>query len=105
MIAKQLFDKDLEEIFDLDVFGEYHNIEGYKIICIVDDTELKDRLGTEEMKIIESSLLIFFKTKDLPIKPKPPKDVLLIDGKYFTVDDWREDQGHSTVTCHENGAS
>jgi hypothetical protein len=44
-------------------------------------------------------------TKDLPIQPKPPKDVLLLDGKYFVVDDWREDMGHTTVTLHENGAT
>jgi len=105
MNPKALFDKDLDQIFDLEVFGAYHNIEGYKIICIVDDDELKDRLGTEEMKIIESSVLLFFKTKDLPIQPKPPKDVLLLDGKYFVVDDWREDMGHTTVTLHENGAT
>ena len=63
MNPKALFDKDLDQIFDLEVFGAYHNIEGYKIICIVDDDELKDRLGTEEMKIIESSVLLFLRQK------------------------------------------
>ncbi len=93
---------DIHNIFlNLDEYGEVHRISGRPVNCVFDDDQLKDRQGTDEISIGESTALIFAACGDLP-KRKVPGNVLDIDGRIYEVDDWREDMGMATITLHQN---
>lgn len=94
--------QDIHNVFlDLDEFGEIHRFAGRKVRCVFDEDQLKDRQGTDELNIGESTVLVFARCEDLP-KRQVPGNTIDIDGRIYEIDDWREDMGMATLTLHQN---
>lgn len=94
---KEMIDQDNRNLFlNLDEFGEKHRVEGKMITVIFDDDALRERQGGQELGVSESSLMLYANVGDLP--PRRPAGVgLNIDGREYTVNDWREDMGIATI--------
>ena len=72
MNLKEQITADIENVFlNVDEFGEYHRIEGKKVLVIVDTDKLAEISLNSKMKgqildLSEADLLITGKTEDLP---------------------------------------
>jgi len=100
MTFKEELKADIDNVFlNLDDFGEDHTIEGKPLICMFDDDELKERQGTNDLAVSESSQILFAKEQDLP-KRKVAGDKLVIDGKVYVVDDWKVNLGMIEAALH-----
>ena len=99
MSLKDEIAKDIDDIFlDLGDFAETHLVEGRNILCVMDDETLKTRQGSAEISVDESTLLLFAKESDLPIRRK----ILDIDHKPYIVDDWKINAGMVEIALHQN---
>ena len=82
-------------------FGEPCRVEGKIIRIVIDNDELKERQGSQDLAVAESSTLFYASVADLPPR-KAPGSNLNINGRECIVDDWKEDMGMATVVLREN---
>ncbi len=82
-------------------FGERCRVEGKTIRIVIDNDELKERQGGQDLAVAESSTLFYASVADLPPR-KAPGSNLNINGRECIVDDWKEDMGIATVVLREN---
>lgn len=86
---------------NLDFFGEMFRIEGKEIPIVLDNDELKERQGGQDLAVAESATLFYARVEDLP-RRRAAGESLNINGRECTIDDWQEDMGIATVTLREN---
>lgn len=91
----------LGTFLNVDEFGEVYRVEGKEIHIMVDNDELKERQGGQDLAVAESATLFYAKTSDLPPR-RPAGENLNINGRECLIDDWQEDMGMSTVVLREN---
>ena len=85
---------------DVEFFGEMVRVEGKKIPVVIDEDKLKERKGSQDLAIAESTLLFYVKTEDLP--PNLVRgDNLNFNGREYIVDECKDDMGVSTVVLSE----
>lgn len=82
-------------------FGEKFRIEGREIYIVVDNDELKERQGGQDLAVAESATLFYARTADLPPR-RAAGESLNVNGRECIVDDWQEDMGMATVTLRQN---
>lgn len=88
---------DINNVFlNEDDFGEKHTIDGVEVGCMFDDDELKERQGTNELAVSESSLLIFVPANKLP-KRKVAGEKIVVDGSVYVIDDWKVNLGMAEI--------
>ena len=93
---------DIHGVFiNVDEFGEVYRIEGKEIKIVVDNDELKERQGGQDLAVAESATLFYARTADLPPR-RPAGENLNVNGRECLVDDWQEDMGVSTVVLRQN---
>lgn len=86
---------------NLDFFGEMFRIEGKEIPIVLDNDELKERQGGQDLAVAESATLFYARVEDLP-RQRAAGEALNVNGRECTIDDWQEDMGIATVTLREN---
>jgi len=84
-----------------DFFGEPYRVEGKNIRIVIDNDELKERQGGQDLAVAESATLFYANIADLPPR-KAPGSSLNINGRECIIDDWKEDMGIATVVLREN---
>lgn len=82
-------------------FGDRYIIEGREIYIVVDNDELKERQGGQDLAVAESATLFYARTADLPPR-RAAGENLNVNGRECIVDDWQEDMGMSTVVLRQN---
>ncbi len=93
---------DISRTFlDIDFFGEMYRIEGKQIPVVIDNDELKERQGGQDLAVAESATLFYARTADLP-RRKAAGSSLNINGRECIVDDWKEELGVSVIVLREN---
>lgn len=97
MVAADL----LGAFLDVYTFGEIYRIEGKEIPIVVDNDELKERQGGQDLAVAESATLFYARTSDLPPR-RPAGENLNVNGRECIVDDWKDDMGMSTVVLRQN---
>ena len=84
-----------------DFFGEPYRVEGKTILIVIDNDELKERQGGQDLAVAESATLFYARVADLPPR-KAPGSSLNINGRECIIDDWKEDMGMATIALREN---
>lgn len=97
MVAADIAATFLNEAY----FGEIYRVEGKQIPIIIDNDELKERQGSQDLAVAESATLFHAAVADLPPR-KAPGSNLNINGRECIVDDWKEDMGMATIALREN---
>lgn len=93
---------DIMAVFlNLDDFGEKYRVDGRDIVIVVDNDELKERQGGQDLAVAESATLFYARTADLPPR-RTAGENLNVNGRECVIDDWQEDMGMSTVVLREN---
>ncbi len=87
--------------FDLETFGEKYRVEGKEIPIMLDNDELKERQGGQDLAVAESGTLFYARSADLPHR-RPAGSCLNINGRECIVDAWSEDMGMATIVLREN---
>jgi hypothetical protein len=82
-------------------FGEAYRVEGKTIRIVIDNDELKNRQGSQDLAVAESATLFHAAVSDLPPR-KAPGSNLNINGRECIIDDWKEDMGMATIVLREN---
>lgn len=101
MTLKDEIANDLNGVFlDIDEFAETHLVEGKEIKCVIDNDSLKNRQGSAEIGIDESTLLLFAQVEDLPKKQKG--GLLNVDHKEYMIDDWKVNFGMAEIVLSRN---
>ena len=99
---KDMVAADRSAVFiDLDFFGEEYRIEGKRIHIVLDTDELKNRQGSQDLAVAESSTLFYAKVEDLPSRRSPGQN-LNVNGRECLIDDWKVDMGIATIVLREN---
>ena len=83
-----------------DFFGVIAEVEGVNITIVLDNDELKERQGGQDLAVAESATLFYARTDDLPPR-RAPGNSLNINGRECIIDDWQEDMGISTIVLRE----
>lgn len=89
---KDQVDTDIYSVFlDLDYFGEEHTVEGCVIPCVIDDDVFSEDADARLMGLTRTGLVLYAKQTDIarPVEG----DLLVIDGRSYTVADCRLDMG------------
>ena len=82
-------------------FGEVYRVEGKSIRIVIDNDELMERQGGQDLAVAESSTLFHAAVADLPPR-KAPGSNLNINGRECLIDDWKEAMGVATIALREN---
>lgn len=82
-------------------FAESYRVEGKLINIVIDNDELKERQGGQDLAVAESATLFHAAVSDLPPR-KAPGSSLNINGRECIIDDWKEDMGMATIALREN---
>lgn len=90
-----------QTFFNFEEFAELHTIDGEEILAVIDNDELKERQGTQDLAVEDATTLLYCRSCDLPKKRKPGQ-TLTKDGRLCTVADWKEDMGMTTIVLQEN---
>ena len=99
---KEMVAADITGVFlDLDFFGEMYRIEGKSIPIVVDNFELKERQGGQDLAVAESATLFYARSADLPPR-RPAGENLNVNGRECIIDDWKEDMGLATIALRQN---
>lgn len=99
---KNMIDADIKNVFiNPDEFGEEYRIEGKLITIVVDNDELIERQGGQDLAIAESGTLFYAYTDDLPPRRAAGSN-LNVNGRECIIDAWSEHNGVSTVVLREN---
>ena len=98
---KDMVEADRMSVFlNLSYFGEMFRVEGKTIPVMLDNDELKQRQGGQDLAVAESGTLFYAKVEDLPPR-RVPGSVLNVNGRECTIDDWQEDMGMATIVLRE----
>lgn len=97
MVFKDDLANDIRNIFfNFEEFGEEHTISGKKIVCIFDqdkfEAKRRNSLITTEDGVYQSGITIFLPTHSFKYRPHA-KEVIVIDGNKYTVEECKEDMG------------
>jgi hypothetical protein len=87
--------------FNTQYFGEKYRVEGKEIAIVIDNDELKERQGGQDLAVAESATLFHAAVSDLPPR-KAPGSNLNVNGRECLVDDWKEAMGVATIALREN---
>ena len=99
---KDMVAADRSNIFlDVEFFGEMYRIEGKLIPLVLDNDELKERQGGQDLAVAESGTLFYARSEDLPSRRSPGQN-LNVNGRECVVDAWSEEMGITTVVLREN---
>ena len=99
---KDMVAADLAATFlDLDAFGEIYRVEGKEIPIVLDNDELKERQGGQDLAVAESGTLFYARSSDLPPR-RAAGQLLNINGRECIVDAWAENMGMATIVLREN---
>lgn len=99
---KDMVASDILGVFiNVDEFGETYRIEGRTVNIVVDNDELKERQGGQDLAVAESATLFYAKTADLPPR-RPAGESLNVNGRECLIDAWSEDMGLSTIVLRQN---
>lgn len=99
---KDMVSADCAAVFlNPDEYGEKYRIEGKEIYIVLDNDELKERQGGQDLAVAESATLFYARVEDLPTR-RAAGENLNINGRECIVDDWQEDMGMATVVLREN---
>lgn len=79
---------------NLDEFGETVTVDGRDVQAVADKMERGER--DFEMGVPSDSMRLFAKTEDLPARRKPG-EVLVVDGRTYTVLSWTAEMGVAEV--------
>lgn len=102
MAFKDLVAADIAATFlNKDFFGVPYRVEGKNILIVIDNDELKERQGGQDLAVAESATLFYASITDLPPR-KAPGSSLNINGRECIIDDWKEDMGVATIVLREN---
>lgn len=102
MSFKDMVAADIAATFiDKKFFAELYRVEGKTISIVIDNDELKERQGSQDLAVAESSTLFYASIADLPPR-KAPGSNLNINGRECIIDDWKEDMGMATIVLREN---
>lgn len=102
MAFKDMVAADIAATFlNKEFFGEPYRVEGKTILIVIDNDELKERQGGQDLAVAESSTLFYASVSDLPPR-KAPGSSLNINGRECIIDDWKEDMGMATIALREN---
>ena len=102
MAFKDMVAADIAATFlNNDFFGEPYRVEGKTILIVIDNDELKERQGGQDLAVAESATLFHASAADLPPR-KAPGSSLNINGRECIIDDWKEDMGMATIALREN---
>ena len=99
---KDIVQSDIKEIFlNFDEFGTVHMVAGKKMCIIVDENELTERekkqFGRGRDGTYKKSLLFYVAAEDFGPLPAP-EQVLLFDGKKYTVTDAANEDGVYSIS-------
>ena len=97
MVAADIAATFLNEAF----FAEPYRIEGKTILIVIDEDELKERQGGQDLAVAESATLFHASSADLPPR-KAPGSSLNVNGRECIIDDWKESMGIATIALREN---
>ena len=99
---KSAIEADIRGVFlNVAEYGEMYRIEGKNIPIVIDDDELKERQGGQDLAVAESGTLFYAYSADLPTRRAPGSN-LNVNGRECIIDLWTEDAGLSTVVLREN---
>lgn len=99
---KDMVDRDRLGVFlDLNTFGEMYRVEGKQIPIVLDNDELKERQGGQDLAVAESATLFYARVEDLPPR-RPAGQCLNVNGRECIIDDWQQDMGIATIVLREN---
>ena len=102
MNFKDMVAADIAATFlDIQYFGEMYRIEGKYVSIILDNDELKERQGGQDLAVAESATLFHAASADLPPR-KGPGSSLNVNGRECLIDDWKEAMGVATIALREN---
>ena len=102
MNFKDMAVADLAATFlNMEFYGELYRVEGKEILIVIDNDELKERQGGQDLAVAESATLFYAASADLPPR-KAPGSSLNINGRECIIDDWKEDVGLATIVLREN---
>ena len=97
-----MVEKDIKNVFlDIEFFGEKHLVEGSEVLIVIDSDKLKEKQGGQDLAVAESASLIYARAADLP-RRRLAGQVINIDHRDYTIDDWSEDMGLATIALREN---
>lgn len=97
---KDMVAADRSSFLDPDVFGEEYNIEGKTVAIVLDNDELKERQGGQDLAVAESATLFYARVEDLPPR-RAPGSTLTVNKRPCTIDAWQEDMGMATIVLRE----
>lgn len=99
---KAMVDRDRSAVFlDMDTFGQNAVVEGREIAIVLDDDELKELQGGQDLAVAESSTLFYARVEDLPPR-RPAGQSLTVNGRECLIDKWTEEMGMATVILRQN---
>lgn len=99
---KDMVDRDRLGVFlDLNTFGEMYRVEGKQIPIVLDNDELKERQGGQDLAVAESATLFYARVEDLPPR-RPAGQCLNVNGRECIIDAWQQDMGIATIVLREN---
>lgn len=99
---KDMVAADRSSVFlDVDFFGEMFRVEGKFIPLVLDNDELKERQGGQDLAVAESATLFYARSEDLPPRRSAGQS-LNVNGRECIIDAWAEDMGMATVVLREN---
>lgn len=92
---KSILQQDVKNVFlNIDEFGEMHDINGQKVLVVIDENELTERekrIRRNEGELHKKQLLFYVAAEDFGVLPAPGK-ILKFDRKQYTITD-AEDEG------------
>lgn len=98
---KDMVAADRANVFlNAEFFGVEATIEGRCVTIVLDNDELKERQGGQDLAVAESATLFYARCEDLPPR-RAPGSSLNVNGRECIVDDWQEDMGMATVVLRE----
>ncbi|MBO5953359.1 MAG: sugar ABC transporter ATP-binding protein [Oscillospiraceae bacterium] len=99
---KDMVAADIAATFlDSNFFGEPYRIEGKTVLIVIDNDQLKERQGGQDLAVAESATLFHASAADLPPR-KAPGSSLNVNGRECLIDDWTEAMGVATIALREN---
>jgi hypothetical protein len=92
---KEQIDRDVFEIFlNPSDFGEFHTVNGSRVLCIIDknNVHMRASLGRRTEGVREDSLFMYVKTQEFATPPKP-YDLISVDGREYAVRSVSDEMG------------
>ena len=99
---KDMVAADIAATFlDRNFFSEPYRIEGKTVLIVIDNDQLRERQGGQDLAVAESATLFHAAAVDLPPR-KAPGSSININGRECIIDDWTEAMGVATIALRDN---